>query len=162
MGIRNATEEDASRIAEILVYNNRVNYWPIFQDEKYSFGELQVMTVADTYLSDPEKRKHTFVYDDGIVRGFLEVEANEIKKLYVDTFFQGRGIGSAMIEYAIAEKQARYLWALEKNVRAIQFYKRHGFCVTEERIFEEGTTEYLVKLESVAGKDEQRMVSFVK
>ena len=30
---------------------------------------------------------------------------------------------------------------------AIAFYHRHGFRVTEERKFEEGTTEYLVRME---------------
>ena len=41
--IRAAAERrDLSRIAEIYVFNNRINYWPIFQDEQFSFGELQV------------------------------------------------------------------------------------------------------------------------
>ena len=41
MNIRQAQEKDVSRIAEILVYNNRVNFFPIFKDEDYSFGKLQ-------------------------------------------------------------------------------------------------------------------------
>ena len=36
--------------------------------------------------------------------------------------------------------------AIEKNVDAIRFYERHGFYVTDHKKFEEGTTEYLVKL----------------
>jgi len=32
-------------------------------------------------------------------------------------------------------------------VKAIRFYERHGFHVTEEKKLEEGTTEYLVRLE---------------
>ena len=46
----------------------------------------------------------------------------------------------------ISELGASYLWALEKNTRAIKFYKRHGFLVTDEKMLEEGTPEYLVKL----------------
>ena len=38
MTIRQATAADASRIAEIIVFNNRVNYFPIFRDEGFSFG----------------------------------------------------------------------------------------------------------------------------
>ena len=34
MHIRRAKKEDLSRIAEILVYNNRVNYFPIFGSEE--------------------------------------------------------------------------------------------------------------------------------
>ena len=33
------------------------------------------------------------------------------------------------------------------NEKAIAFYQRHGFRMTEERKFEEGTTEYLVRME---------------
>lgn len=54
MYIRQAEEKDVSRIAEILVYNNRVNFFPIFKDENYSFGELQVVSVANEYLQDKE------------------------------------------------------------------------------------------------------------
>ena len=146
MYIRQATKEDVSRIAEILVYNNRTNLFPIFQDEEYSFGEMQVLTVAENYLQDDEMRNNVFVYDDGIIRGFVQIEGKEIKKLYVDTFFQSKGIGAALIGYAVTEKGAKYLWALEKNRKAIRFYERHGFHPTGERIFEEGTTEYLLKL----------------
>ena len=43
MSIRKACEHDLSRIAEIFVLNNRINNFPIFQDEKFSFGKLQVI-----------------------------------------------------------------------------------------------------------------------
>ena len=48
--IRKATEEDLSRIAEIFVFNNRINYFPIFKQEEYSFGELQVVSMIDHYF----------------------------------------------------------------------------------------------------------------
>lgn len=51
--IRQATVSDCSRIAEILVFVKRVNYRPIFQNDAYSFGELQVLTVAET-IADPQ------------------------------------------------------------------------------------------------------------
>lgn len=143
MNIRVASAADVSRIAEIFVFNNRINYFPIFGDESYSFGELQVLTVARKLT--PERLGGIFVYDDGIVRGFVELCGEEIKRLYVDPFFQGRGIGSALIEFA-AERGCRCLWALEKNEGAIRFYERHGFARTGERKPEEGTAEYLIKL----------------
>ena len=55
--IRKATEEDLSRIAEIFVFNNRINYFPIFKQEEYSFGELQVVSMIDHY---------SFGYDGGM------------------------------------------------------------------------------------------------
>ena len=144
--IRQATEQDVSRIGEILVFNNRINFLPIFQDEQYSFGEMQVLNIARQFLEEPEKLRNTYVYDDGIVRGLICLDGQEVVKLYVDPFFQSRGIGQALLQYAVEQHDADYLWTLEKNVRGIAFYKRNGFYPTEEKTFEEGTTEYLVKL----------------
>lgn len=143
--VRNAVNSDLSRIAEIYVFNNRVNYFPIFKDETFSFGELQVVSLID-YFKKYEIIHNTYVFFDGLVKGFIQVNKTEICKLYVDTFFQGNGIGKELIEYAINKLNADNLWALEKNTRAISFYKKHGFHLTGEKKFEEGTTEYLVKL----------------
>jgi len=146
MHIRRAERKDASRIAEILVFGNRVNFYPIFREDEYSFGELQVVPMAKKYEED-ELLSRTFVYDDGIVRGVIQVKGDEVEKLYVDSFFTGRGIGGQLIEYAKEKLGVTWLWALEKNVDAIRFYERHGFRLTGEKVFEEGTEEYLVKME---------------
>lgn len=127
MYIRQAEEKDVSRIAEILVYNNRVNFFPIFKDENYSFGELQVVSVANEYLQDRERLQNTFVYDNGLIRGFVQLSGPEIQKLYVDTFFQNQGIGASLINFAVEEKQCNFLWALEKNSGALRFYENTVF-----------------------------------
>lgn len=146
MNIRVATAKDLSRIAEIYVFNNRMNYYPIFKDASFSFDELQVVSLADHYFSQEEILNNIFVYDNGIIRGFIQINGTEICKLYVDTFFQSEGIGTELIEYAIENYHADYLWALKKNVRAISFYQKHGFNLSGDKKLEEGTTEYLVKL----------------
>lgn len=155
MSIRKATAEDLSRIAEIYVFNNRVNYFLIFQDESFSFGELQVVPLADSYFGQDEVLRNLYVFDDGIIRGFIQIDGTEICKLYVDTFFQGKKIGARLLEYAVKEFHADHLWALEKNTRAVSFYQSHGFTPTGEKRFEEGTTEYLVKLVRKAVKLEE-------
>lgn len=147
MNIRKARTDDLSRIAEIYVFNNRVNYFPIFKDKGFSFGELQVIPLADHYFKRDEIIENIYVYDDGVIAGFLQMDGTEICKLYVDTFFQNKGIGSALMEFAIQVLNADHLWALEKNGRAISFYQRHGFRLTGQKKFEENTTEYIVRLE---------------
>lgn len=146
MSIRKAEKRDLSRIAEIFVFNNRINYFPIFKDEKFSFGELQVVSLIDDYLSRREVLEKIYVFDSGIVKGFIQINKTEICKLYVDPCFQGEGIGHELIEFAIREFGVSRLWALEKNVRAISFYNRHGFRLTGQKEFEEDTTEYVVEL----------------
>ena len=119
--IRKAEKRDLSRIAEILVFAKRIKFRPIFQDDAYSFGELQVLSVAEKY-SSPEILDHIFVYDDGIVKGMIHIEGNEIAELYVDYFFWNQGIGSALIEFAKQHYPVTFLWAIEKNTDAIRFY----------------------------------------
>ena len=144
--IRKATGEDLSRIAEILVFVKRMKFRPIFQDDAYSFGELQVLRVAEQY-GEARVLDNILVYDDGIVKGLIRIEGEEIVELYVDYFFQDQGIGSALIEYARKNYPVSFLWAIEKNTDAIRFYEAHGFHLTDTRKFEEGTTEYLVRME---------------
>lgn len=146
MNIRKATTTDLSRIAEIYIFNNRINYFPIFKDPSFSFGELQVVSLINHYLKKEEILNQLYVFDDGLIKGFLQIQDTEICKLYVEPCFQSEGIGHELITYAIREFGTDHLWALEKNTRAIAFYQRHGFCLTGEKEFEEGTTEYIVKL----------------
>lgn len=145
MHIRPAEQKDLSRIAEILVFVKRINFRPIFQDDDYSFGTLQVLSVARAYAV-PAILNKIWVYDDGIVKGLIHIDGEEIQELYVDSFFQSQGVGEALIEFAKANFPVSFLWAIEKNVRAIRFYEAHGFFKTNEKKFEEGTTEYLVLL----------------
>ncbi len=147
MIIRKATKEDLSRIAEIFVFNNRINFFPIFNKEDFSFGELQVVSMIDNYFGKEEIMNTLFVAESNrIIKGFMEIRGKEIRKLYVDTCFQSGGIGSKLIKYAIQNLHVDFLWVLEKNIRAREFYNRHGFIENGEKEYEKGTTEYLLKL----------------
>lgn len=146
MNIRKAEMRDISRIAEILVFVKRINFRPIFQNDAYSFGELQVLKVAEEYAS-PAMLDNIWVYDDGIVKGLIHIDGTEVRTLYVDSFFQNSGIGAQLLEFAKSEFNVDHLWAIEKNFNAIRFYEAHGFHKTDIRKFEEGTTEYLVQME---------------
>ena len=145
--IRKAKESDAERIAEIEVFNYRLTFYPIFRNDDFYFRELSVSRVRDRYLYDKGKLNRTYVYDDGAVKGFVTIIGDEIEKLFVEPVLQGQSIGARLISYATEYHKAAFLWALEKNERAIEFYKRNGFTVTDTRKYEKDTTEYLVRLE---------------
>lgn len=145
--IRKATIKDAVRLAEIEIFNYRINFYPIFQDDEYYFKELQVPKLMARYEKDQSLLAGTYVYDDGVVKGFIRINGKEVEKLFVEPVLQGTAIGAALLDYAIEKMDVNFLWALEKNQRAISFYERHGFHVTKERKLEEDTTEYLVRLE---------------
>ena len=142
--IRQAKYDDIERIAEILVFNYRLNFYPIFRNDGFYFEELTVVKQKATYEHELDS---IWVYDDGVVKGFIQIENAEVKKLFVEPVLQGNSIGAELLEYAISERDVNFLWALEKNTKAIAFYKRHGFDITNEKKYEEDTTEFLVRME---------------
>ena len=141
--IRKANDKDLARIAEILIFNYRLYFYPIFQSDEYYFDELQVPSLMKEFESQIDS---LYVYDDGVVKGFIKIEGTYIARLFVEPVLQNASIGSKLLEYAVKEHNADYLLALEKNVKAIRFYNRHGFFATGEKKLEEDTTEYLILL----------------
>ena len=142
--IRQAKINDLVRIAEIFVFNYRLNFYPIFQEDIFYFEELTVFNMVESFAKELDS---IWVYDDGVVKGFIQIEKREVKRLFVEPVLQGKAIGTELLEYGIVEMDANHLWALEKNIKAIAFYKRHGFDTTNEKKYEEDTTEFLVRME---------------
>lgn len=145
--IRPAETRDIGRLSEIEVFNYRLNFYPIFLNDEFYFDQCSVENLADTYKKRPEMIKNTFVYDDGCVKGFIRMSENEVQKLFVEPVLQKKGIGALLLAFAMEEKGAKTLWALEKNTRAIAFYERHGFKKTGDRKPEDDTDEFLIRLE---------------
>lgn len=99
-------------------------------------------------LGDPGTRFY-FLYQGAHRAGYMKVntgqaqtelrepEGMEVERLYVQADFQGRGLGSWMLQQArhLALKEGkRYLWlgVWEKNLAAIRFYERHGFVIFDK------------------------------
>ena len=142
--IRQATINDLVRIAEIFVFNYRLNFYPIFQEDTFYFEELTVFNMVESFAKELDS---IWVYDDGVEKGFIQIEKREVKRLFVEPVLQGKAIGTELLEYGIVEMDANHLWALEKNIKAIAFYQRHGFDTTNEKKYEKDTTEFLVRME---------------
>ncbi|MBP5750876.1 MAG: GNAT family N-acetyltransferase [Firmicutes bacterium] len=141
--IRLAEKRDLARIAEIQIFNFRLYFYPFFLNEGFYFGELQVPALMEHY---GQLLGEVWVYDDGVVKGFLHMGGTEIKKLYVEPVLHSQGIGEKMLDFAVNELGADHLWALELNSRAIAFYERHGFELTGDRKPEDDTEKMLVLL----------------
>lgn len=124
--IRQATPADLSRIAEILVFDKRINFRPIFRDDDYSFNALQVLKVAKDYAK-PEILNHIHVYDDGIVKGLIHIEGTEIKELYVDHFFKARGSAQGSLNLPRRPIMRITCGPLRKTQGPLPFMRPMGF-----------------------------------
>ena len=143
--VRPATKEDASRIAEILIFAKRTSYRDIFKNDRVSFGTMQVYPLAQEYINNPINLEGVYVYDDEFVKGMLHLKDSEIIELYIDPFFQGQNIGGTLFEFA-KDKGCNHLWVLEKNQPAINFYTKHNFELTKTRKLFPFTDQHIVKM----------------
>ena len=144
--IRKAEPADAFRLAEIEVFNYRLNFYPIFKTDGYFFRELSVPVLMGEYETDNALIERSLVYDDGIVKGFIRVRGEHIEKLFVEPVFQRDGIGEELLLFAVRERGANELLVLEKNEKAIRFYERNGFYLTSEKQRVDDTAEYLIMM----------------
>jgi putative acetyltransferase len=157
--IRKAIKEDASRLAEILIFAKRTSYRSIFKNDYVSFNEMQVLNLALDFQKREDILDNIFVYDDGIVKGMMHREKSidsdypdgiRLIEFYVDTFFQGNGIGREMMKAILYEAELLgakniFLWVLEENYKARKFYELFGFVPDKTRRLEEGTDAYLLR-----------------
>lgn len=142
--IRKAKIGDAFRLAEIELFNYRLNFYPIFKSDDYFFNELSVPVLMGEYEADEAMIARSFVYDDGVVKGFIRVRGAHIEKLFVEPVLQRGGIGEALLAFAVKKLGANELLVLEKNKKAIRFYERNGFCLTDQKQPVDDTAEYLI------------------
>ena len=66
---------------------------------------------------------------EGILVGFIGVKEENLEMLFIDNNYRGRGIGKALITYAIDHLQVTKVDVNEQNIQAVGFYKYMGFNI---------------------------------
>ncbi|MFC9518930.1 GNAT family N-acetyltransferase [Nocardiaceae bacterium NPDC056970] len=64
---------------------------------------------------------------DGVPAGFSGIAGDSLEMLFVDDAYRGRGVGSALLERALADRPDLILDVNEQNPQAVGFYEHHGF-----------------------------------
>lgn len=66
------------------------------------------------------------------VIGVLVIDGSWVDQLYVEPGLTGRGLGTALLDVAKAQRpEGLQLWAFQSNRDALRFYERHGFVEVE-------------------------------
>ena len=79
---------------------------------------------AEVYVYEIEKE----------IMGFIGLDKEYIEGIFVLDQYQKRGIGKALLNHVKAKKEHLSLNVYHKNLNAIQFYQREGFCVQYEDV----------------------------
>jgi GNAT superfamily N-acetyltransferase len=67
------------------------------------------------------------VFERTGIEAFIARQGSKIHALYVSSPAQGHGIGTRLVNHAKSQNDTLELWTFQKNLRAQQFYTRHGF-----------------------------------
>ena len=71
-----------------------------------------------------------YVYeDDRNIQGFTGLNDEYIEGVFVSDEMQSQGIGKMLLDYVKSKKVKLLLNVYQKNVRAINFYRREGFKI---------------------------------
>lgn len=124
--IRVLEEKDVDTVAKIWLETNIKahdfivsNYWK----EHYEIIK-DMFLQAEIYVYEIEKE----------IMGFIGLDKEYIEGIFVLDQYQKRGIGKALLNHVKAKKEHLSLNVYQKNLNAILFYQREGFCVQYEDV----------------------------
>lgn len=133
--VRDFQAEDLNRIMELWLETNiqahdfiKKSYWQDHFDEV-----MEILPNASVYVYE----------DNGSIEGFIGLLDNYIAGIFISKDNQSRGIGRQLLHHVKGNHNELSLKVYEKNQRAVKFYLREGFLVTEKQEDREnGEVEY--------------------
>lgn len=124
--IRVLEEKDVDTVAKMWLETNikthdfiASNYWK----EHYEIIK-DMFLQAEVYVYEIEKE----------IMGFIGLDKEYIEGIFVLDQYQKRGIGKALLNHVKAKKEHLSLNVYQKNLNAILFYQREGFCIQYEDV----------------------------
>jgi chorismate mutase/GNAT superfamily N-acetyltransferase len=132
--LRPASADDADVLAE-LFWDARQASYPAMPYTVHPMPEVrhwfrEVLGLVPRTLPMPAERETWVAERDGDVVGYLVLDPQWLDSLYVRPDLTGQGIGTTLLDLAKGLRPDGFgLWVFESNVRAQDFYRRHGLIV---------------------------------
>ncbi|HKL08999.1 MAG TPA: GNAT family N-acetyltransferase [Bacteroidales bacterium] len=133
MEIRKFTSNDIQPLVEL---------WYLVSVEAHHFispllWESHKKDMAEKHL--PQSETYIAVRNNEIV-GFISMVNNYLAALFVKNDWQGKGIGTALLNFIKKKRKNIELKVFKKNSKSVNFYKQSGFTIIAEEV-EENTHE---------------------
>ena len=84
----------------------------------------------------PKSEIYVYIENDKI-EGFIGINEDYIEGIFVNSNYQNKGIGTALLNKAKEGKEELTLNVYEKNRKAIKFYEKNGFKIVKEAVDKE-------------------------
>mgnify|MGYP001030978351 CR=1 FL=1 len=104
----------------ILIWEDSCSFFPAEKIAKLKPLVKLAIKNMQTLLIAKEKNR---------IIGFLALENKKIEMLFIQPDFWGKGIGKALVFFAIEQYHATWVDVSEQNGKALAFYKHIGFSV---------------------------------
>ena len=121
--IRPLRSADVPQIKKIYAGSNEKNGLDV---ETGHFSKDSIKYISETL----HKCENTVFEENGKVLGIISVSHDFIEGLFVDPGHWKKGIGSALLNKVLENRQNLYLQVYEKNLNAVKFYQKHKFRIT--------------------------------
>jgi ribosomal protein S18 acetylase RimI-like enzyme len=123
--IREARKEDAREIADLHITVRRIAmpylHQPFTEDETRAWFAAAVGDQSEAWWA---------AWHGGRIVGYLFLHKQYLDHLYVRSDWQGRGVGSSLLNKAKTLSPRRLeLSTFKRNTNAQEFYKAHGFHI---------------------------------
>ncbi len=143
LAVRDMAQNDIPAVSQLAAKIWRAHYPDIISREQIEYM-LEKMSSPEAIAAQvQEKNQRYFLLEDaGELAGYAALEPREprayLDKLYIDTARHGKGLGSALLAHIerIVKPKLLTLRVNRKNIKAINFYMRHGFFITALDVLE--------------------------
>ena len=124
--IRKFKIEDLDKIMEIWL-NSNIEAHPFIDKKYWEENYSMVRDILPTSI--------IYIYEEGEkILGFVGMVGNYIAGIFVDREFRSKGIGKCLLKYCKERNGVLKLNVYVKNIRAIDFYRREGFVIEDEKV----------------------------
>ncbi|QEW05086.1 N-acetyltransferase [Nitrincola iocasae] len=98
-----------------------------------AFWESKLEDMRNLYLPASETRVFENASD---IAGFYSLFNDTLAAIFVSPEYQGKGIGTALLNDAKCKRQTLRLTVYKANRSSISFYEKQGFVVMDEQVDE--------------------------